>query len=171
MQVAKNFDIREFVSPGTFNKWGNKCIWFVDQKVIDLAQFAKNFFTDYFKEIETKEVEKVTITINNWLWKGDKTGRGYREPSQYLTGQFKKSPLSESLHRQGKAVDMVVTIHYTDGTKRRVPTKELVSIIQTFWNMWKQTGVACIEHWEDAPTWLHCDFRNTGVDELFIFKV
>lgn len=168
MKVAENFDLREFVSPDTWKKWGKNSRWFVDQRVIDYAQYCKGFFTYYFKKNRKKKVKKVTITINNWLWKGNKVGRGYREPKQYNSGQFKKTPNSESLHRQGKAVDQVVTIYYEDGTTEHVKSKELLAIIQQYWTQFKTTGVTTIEDPAIAPTWLHSDFRNTQSEDLLI---
>lgn len=171
MKTSKDFDLREFISPDTYKRWGHKSIWFVNKKVLYFAQFHKDFLTDHYRKIYGSKLVKVTVTVNNWLFGGDKIGRGYREPQQYAKGgQFEDDPFSESLHRQGLAVDLIVVLHFADGKKLLIDSKTQILIILNNWETYKQTGLTTVESPAYAPTWLHADFRNIDQYDLHIVK-
>ena len=53
MKVSKNFILQEFVPKGMYEKYGDSCIWFIDNRIIEVAQF----FRDRYGK---------PITINDW---------------------------------------------------------------------------------------------------------
>lgn len=171
MKVSKNFDLREFVSERTWNKWGKASRWFVRPALIILAQFYKDFFTEYFQEHEKKEVKTVVVVINNWHYSSGRkfNWRGYRPPiAYYLDKILMRKPKSESLHRQGIAFDCHFIIKYTDGTQRVPSMEEIHKIIKQYWRYFKAAGLTTIESIRWAKTWLHSDMRDTGMEELLI---
>lgn len=167
MKVSKDFDIREFVPKETWDKWGVNSRWFVDQNTIELAQFYKDWFTDYFMSKDV-EVTSVSVIVNNWLWNGRFGYRGYRPPNAYINGQFSKNPLSESLHRQGRAFDCNIVVNYKNGKQEWVEQPLLHQIINNHWSEFRAAGLTTLEDVKIASTWLHSDLRNTGSTELLI---
>jgi len=163
MKVSENFDVREFVSPDTWNKWGLRSIWFVDPLVIEIAEFYKEFFCNYYG------ADSCIIQVNDWLFGGSKIGRGYREPKQYNTGQFNRNTNSESLHRQGKAFDCDIILNF-GGERKEVDYRAVHGIIKSHEFEFKRAGVTTIEHPDYAPTWLHTDIRNTNLNHILIVK-
>lgn len=171
MKVSENFDIREFVSQHTWNKWGANCIWFIRPQLFMLAQWYKDFFTAYYASSEEKEVDTVLVVINNWHYTSGKKfyWRGYRPPiAYYLDKILMRKPKSESLHRQGIAFDCHFIIKYKDGTRRVPGMAEIHKIIKDFWPQFKARGLTTIESLKWATTWLHSDMRPTGLQELLI---
>jgi len=163
MKVSDNFDIREFVSPDTWRKWGERSIWFVDPVIIEIAEFYREFFCDYYG------ADEVNVIVNDWHFGGRKIGRGYREPKQYNSGQFSKRPNSESLHRQGKAFDCDIYLKM-NGESKEVDYRAVHAIIKTHQFEFRRAGVTTLEHPEFAKTWLHTDVRYTGLDHILIVK-
>ncbi|NJL73884.1 MAG: hypothetical protein HC892_01425 [Saprospiraceae bacterium] len=88
MKVSNNFTLQEFVSESVYVKFGNNSIWFIDQKIINIAQL--------FRTIVDK-----SVTINNWHNKGSFNESGLRDFST-STG------VSFSQHKFGRAVDLKV---------------------------------------------------------------
>lgn len=168
MKVSQNFDIREFVSEETWNKWGERSVQFVSKEIIALAQFYSQFFGIYFRSKNPK-ISKVKIVINNWSFGGNFQMRGYRPPSAYAKGgHFGKTPLSESQHRRGNAFDCDVILVIEGNREVEVPQAELHQIIKANWLEFKNNGLTTIEALEDAPTWLHSDCRTTNSPNLLI---
>lgn len=159
MYISDNFKLSEFVSPATLAKWGDRAIWFVDQRIIQLAEYYKIFFLEYFNRIDP-EVVNVYIIVNSTK-KGTKN-RGYRTPAEYQSGEFKKTPLSESFHRQSKAFDCDIVLVYKDGSTKEVDYKQIHAIIQEYATLFYEAGLRAVESVDFAPTWLHSDIRNTG---------
>jgi hypothetical protein len=163
MKLTENFDLREFVSQVTWNKWGTNSLWFIDLRLVYFFQSFKLYLIRHF-QISDSNVVNVLITINNWNTGGVRQWSGYRPPIFYRTGDGKKNPDTESLHRQGKAGDCIITIVYRNGMRRVVPMAEIHDIIMknqsVFWHM----GLRRIESLKDAPTWLHADIAETGLD-------
>ena len=134
-----SFDIREFVPPETYAKWGERSIWFIDKEVILFAQWLKDY-TDS------------TVTINNWQWGGPRRDSGYRPPI-HRNAKYAQ----ESSHRRGKALDIVVK-GYTSEQIRMIIDNNYQFLNESF-------GVTGYE--VDTPTWTHVDFRPTGVAYLY----
>lgn len=159
MKVSDNFDIREFVPPETWAKWGVKSIWFVNKKLFPLAEFYKQFFKQYYK------ADNVLIAINTYLFDktaNAKTLRGYRPPDT-KTGGF------ESQHKFCNAFDCDIFI-IKGQEKKEADYKEIQAIIKANEKTFMAAGLTTIESVEFAPTWLHSDCRNTGLDTILIVK-
>ena len=163
MKVSDNYDIREFVSPQTWDKWGEKSIWFVRPVCWLGAELIKK-----------KAVEKYgdcSVVINGWLYNLGYTGSGYREPAQYNTGQFKKNTNSESLHRQGMADDIKIKIK---STGRWLTSVEMSMLVLENEDEFLVIGITTIEDPKDTKgkeiDWLHMDGRTTNKDKILIVK-
>lgn len=83
--VSKNFIIQEFVPPSIYERFGESSIWFIDQRIILLAQFFRDMYGP--------------ITINNWHTGGIYDSRGFRPPNDPDGGFL-------SQHKFGRAVDL-----------------------------------------------------------------
>ena len=80
MQVSKNFHIKEFVPKEIWQRWGKRSIWFVDPKIIKVAQALRNEFGP--------------MIING----GNYNQSGFRPMSTKIGGKL-------SQHRFGRAID------------------------------------------------------------------
>lgn len=89
----RNFKIEEFVSPEMFKRRGSKCIELLDERLLDTM--------DSLRENLGKP-----ITINNWLWNGNRTQSGLRDADFY--GSTTKYHSSLSQHKYGRAADFLV---------------------------------------------------------------
>jgi hypothetical protein len=87
MKVSKNFSLSEFVDPVTLSTFGDSAIWFLDPKIIVLAQFIR----DYFDK---------PITINSH--KRGLKYRGFRPPECKVGARM-------SQHRFGRAIDFSIS--------------------------------------------------------------
>ena len=53
MKVSENFELEEFVSRDVFERWQGKALWFIDYKIINIAEYFLKAF-------------KTEMIINNW---------------------------------------------------------------------------------------------------------
>ena len=141
MKVSTNFYLQEFVDPDTYKRFSNSSIWFVDPRIITLAQFIR-------------ERLGKPCTINNWNGGGKFQYSGFR-PAQCTIGA------SMSQHRYGRAIDLKV--------KSMTANEVRADIISNF-DVYKKAGLTTIEHEDFAPSWVHLDIRTTNMDELKIVK-
>ena len=141
MKVCKNFILQEFVSKAIFEKWGAKSLWFVDERIIFLAQFLRDHFA-------------CPIIINDWVRGGTFHFRGYRSP-EAATG----AALSQ--HKFGRAIDINVS-----GISPQLVYAEIKKMEGVF----KTAGLSAMEHFEDTPTWTHLDIRQTNLKSILIIK-
>ena len=89
MQVSKNFVLEEFIPKEFYNYWKESAIWFIDPKIVTIAQW----FHDYLNK---------GIIINNWHVGGMFNESGLRD--------FKTSTGAEfSQHKYGRAIDIKCT--------------------------------------------------------------
>lgn len=84
--VSKNFMIQEFVPRDVYQRFGESSIWFIDQRIITLAQHFRDLFGP--------------LTVNNWHAGGLFDSRGFRPCTDPDGAKF-------SQHRFGRAVDLV----------------------------------------------------------------
>ena len=84
--MPKSFKIQELVDKATYEKWGDKSIWFLDPVMLNLIQYFRNTFGP--------------ITINNWHIGGDRQWSGLRTPRSPYYKQW-------SQHSFGRAADML----------------------------------------------------------------
>jgi len=141
MKVSENFSLWEFMHPDTYKAFGDKSIWFLDKRIIDLAQFMRGRF-------------KASATINTWNSRGKLKARGFRPPTSRVGAKL-------SQHRFGRAIDINIA-----GTTSNELRDDIINNFSTY----SKLGVTTIEAREFAPTWCHIDLRQTNSDELLIVK-
>lgn len=145
MKVSKDFYLQEFVPPDIYNKFGNNAIWFIDPKIIRIAQFLR----DRFKQL---------VVINNWLFAGEGAKYKYSGFDPPVNGF--RPPDSLSQHRFGRAID--VKFSHTS-------IQEVANDIKNNFKIYKDFGLTTIENPEFTKTWLHIDTRfNNNSDFLLI---
>lgn len=88
MIKSKHFDIREYVPPETYLARGEKAWMLIDPRLIVVMDVIR-------------EELKAAITINDWMWGGDRLWSGLRlAGSPYYSGY--------SQHTFGRATDFLV---------------------------------------------------------------
>ena len=153
MKISKNFDIEEFVPKDKFLKFGQSCTWFINPKIVQLAEFYKEFFIDYYtKKYTNKKVSNVLIVINNWHKGGSYQYRGWR-PKNYLEGG------EDSQHRLANGFDCDINIVFEDGSQMEADYKEIHKAILSNEALFISKGLSAIEDVSIAATWLHSDCR------------
>lgn len=166
MKISENFDLRELVPKETFEKWGHNSTWFLDSNLIRVAEFYKEFWTNYYTKKHKDnpvKVKSVSININNWHLGGVQQYRGYRPPDCKTGGK-------ESQHRFGRAFDCDIMINFTDGSHIECDYKEIHSVIKQNQALFLEKGATSVEDVAFAPTWLHTDIRATGLKEILVVK-
>jgi hypothetical protein len=84
--IGKNFIIQEFVDQATYQRFGAKSEWFIDQKLFNITQVLRNKFGP--------------MTINNWHSGGNRNWSGLRTNSSPYYKPY-------SQHSFGRAVDII----------------------------------------------------------------
>lgn len=141
MNISQHFDIREFVSPETWERNGPDSIKFIDPKLIDLAEFMRKYFG-------------ASVIINNWHTGGNFKNRGFRDFDSKVGG-------FTSQHRQGKAFDCNI---------KGFTIAELHKAIKKDERAFYAAGLRRIEDIKDAPTWLHCDIKDGIDNKIVVFR-
>ena len=98
------------------------------------------------------------VTINNWSGGGQYKYSGFDPP-----GGYRKST-SLSQHRFGRAIDVKLMGEVNKGAD--ILRDDIISNF----DLYRKFGLTTIEDSAYSPTWLHCDVRNTRMDELKIVK-
>jgi hypothetical protein len=133
------FRIEEFVDPEIYKVRGEKAWELIDVRIIITAEALK------------KRFPLGTMTINNWVWGGDRLWSGLRTPrSKYYS--------ETSQHSFGRALDCVFSAYSAKEVRQYVITNPeefpYVTGIEDFDNM----------------SWVHLDCRNTVDGAVAIFK-
>ena len=161
MEVSKNFDLREFVPPSVWNQFGSKSIWFVNPWCYQFAQFMKDFLSKEYGE-------EVTVVINSWHYGGNRKWSCLRT-YQYIKDQIKKgiktATLSQHIGGQANAIDFKA---YIKSSKKEIKSDTIRDLILKNEARFLKNGVTTIEGGRWAPTWVHCDCRPTGLDNILI---
>ncbi len=87
MKVSKNFSLQEFVSPLIFEQYGEKALWFIDDRIVESAQALRDNLD-------------VPLTINNCAYGGNRYMSGFRTQKMSIYRPF-------SQHSFGRAVDII----------------------------------------------------------------
>lgn len=127
MYKSKHFKVEEFVPPDVMSARGGKAIELMDERIIITADKLKEVFTDG------------TITINNWLWGGDRVSSGLRTPSS-----THYSPYSQ--HTFGRAIDAVFSSYHINEVRDYI--------------LDHQDQFPYVNFMEVDISWLHVDCRN-----------
>ena len=141
LKVSDNFFLDEFIDPITYRDFGAQSIWFIDKRIIMIAQTLR-------------ELANSPIIINNWLIGGGFKNSGFRRPSARIGAYL-------SQHKFGRAIDVKV--------KGKTPEEVLVVINQN-WNTFKSLGLSTVEDISFTTTWNHLDIRQTNMEDLLIVK-
>ncbi len=150
MKVSPNFDIREFVPPEIWIRFGENSTWFIDEKTVKVAEFYKDFFSRYFKNKIGQELKAVIIKVNDWQWGGPRKYSGFRPPD-CTTG------VALSQHRFKSAFDCEIILVFHSGRREEVDYLEIHKIIQEYEQTFLENGVSRIESVKIATGWLHTD--------------
>lgn len=145
MKLSNNFSLVELIDRKTYQKWGTSSIWFIDPKLVQIAQFIR-------------DRHGKPVTINNWSSGGQYGFSSFDPPGGY------RNASSLSQHRQGRAIDVKLLGEVNKGAD--ILRKD---IIDNF-DLYRKFGLTTIEDAKYAPTWCHIDVRNTGMDVLKIVK-
>ena len=158
-KVSKNFDIREFVSPAVWKRFGRNSRWFVNPWCIEMAQFIKDYLTGEYEG-------EVTVVINNWHYGGNRKWSCHRT-YQYVKAQIeagiKTATLSQHIGGQASAFDFKA---YID--KKEIPAADIRARILKHQSLMMSHGLTTIEGDKWAKTWCHLDNRFTGLDHILI---
>jgi hypothetical protein len=140
MKVSKNFSLHELVDEGTYEKFGDSSIWFLDPKAFPILQYLRDRFGP--------------TTVNNWRSGGSLNYRGFRPIHCAIGGTY-------SQHRFGRGFDCSFKDATPDEVRYDIMKNELFYV---------EMGLTTIEDGLYSPNWLHFDLRNTGLKELKIVK-
>lgn len=133
------FDIREFVPPHIYSRYGRRSYQFMDVRVLNLITEIRIFFGK-------------PIIVNTWHRGGDLSKRGFRLPSEKVGSIY-------SQHKFGRAIDFTVAGMTPD---------EVRAVILANEDLFMSWGLTTIERGEDAPTWVHIDIRYTGMSKIWV---
>jgi|694.fasta_scaffold18667_2 hypothetical protein len=141
-KVSENFFLDEFVPPDIYNERGQRAIQLIDIRVFMAAQFLRDTIGK-------------PMVVNNW-WNGGKfTQRGLRRHDSKTGARW-------SQHKYGRGFDFHVS---------NMTVSEVHAIIMQHEEMLiNRQWITVIEDKRDTPTWVHCDCRNTGLDQILIVR-
>jgi len=131
MKVSKNFSLDEFVPPSIYEHFMDKSIWFIDPKIVQMAQFIRDRFGK-------------PVTINNYLSGGDYQYSAFRDNACTIGA-------SNSQHRHGRAIDFRI--------QGMSPMEIRAEIIRNF-ELFRTTGLTTIEGGTPTWTHIDCRFTR-----------
>lgn len=137
--LSKHFNIEEFVPKPIFDRYMANSKWFIDPKLIAIAEFIREEF-------------ELPVIINNWHAGGKFQERGYRVPTTETGARY-------SQHKFGRAIDINV---------KDIPAAEVSEWVIASFPSLKPLGLTTIENPTSTPTWTHIDVRWTGMNELLV---
>jgi hypothetical protein len=132
MKVSKNFTLAEFVPPAIYEKYVDKSLWFIDPKIVVIAQFIRNRFGR-------------PVTINNYLAGGVYQYSAFRDHACSIGAE-------NSQHRHGRAIDFRI--------QGMSPMEIRADIIQNF-ELYRPIGLTTIEGGTPTWTHIDCRYTNT----------
>jgi hypothetical protein len=132
---SKYFKTHELVPEHIYKKYGEQAWRFIDSRLIESIDTLKEHFSTG------------TMTINNYVWNGDRHWSGLRTP---ISPWYSET----SMHSFGKAIDAVFS-DYTAEEVRLYITNNLKFFPH-------------IKGLEKDVSWVHLDIRNE--DELVVFS-
>jgi len=138
MKLTENFILQEFVPKGIWEKYRKKSIWFIDYKIVTIAEFFRNRYGK-------------PVTINNWHKGGKRNESGLRD-FDTSTGALR------SQHKYGRAIDMKWLIEPMN-------MNEIREDIKNWQNEFMEAGLTTIE--EKTDSWIHADTRYTGLNYIY----
>lgn len=140
-KISSYFYLYEFVPKEIYERWGDKSIWFIDRRIVLLADFIRDRFGK-------------PMTINNWHEGGPFSYRGFRQRSCEVGGDL-------SQHRFGRAIDFSI---------KDTTVEEIYKDINDNFDMYSKAGLTTIEDISFTTHWIHADIRITNLETLLIVK-
>ena len=140
-KISSYFYLYEFVPKEIYERWGEKSVWFIDRKIVLLADFIRDRFGK-------------PMTINNWHEGGPFNYRGFRQRSCEVGGEL-------SQHRFGRGIDFSIG---------GATIEEIHKDINYNFDMYSKAGLTTIEDISFTTNWIHADVRITNSDKLLIVK-
>ena len=131
MKVSKDFLLGEFVPPEILERYPDKGIWFIDPKIIAIAQFMRDRY-------------HLPIIINDYLSKGNYINSGFRVPSEEVGAVL-------SQHRFGRAMDIKIQGMFPE---------EVRADIKRNWELFRGVGLTTIEADTPTWTHLDCRYTG-----------
>lgn len=131
MYTPIHFKVQEFVSPAIYKQRGSKSLELMDSRILETMDALR------------KNLNK-PITINNWIWNGDRTQSGYRDVDFYGSASTYANSLSQ--HKYGRAVDFLVKGMTAGEVRKHILT-----------NIDKYPHITFLEI---DINWVHIDCRN-----------
>lgn len=147
-KVTKNFILQEFIDPKIMNRWGSDAVMFMDERMLMLPQFEKEFFSNHFGQ-------EVFVTINDYAWGGHRDESGLR---RFDT----ETGAGMSAHKFGRALDSKYYIKQGDN-KVYIKPDTIRAIMTDNTELFMQHGITRLEYGRFAPTWVHRDCVFTGI--------
>jgi len=141
-KLTDNFYLDEFIHPDIYRKFGNKSVWFIDQRMVYIAQALRD-------DMATPAI------INNWATGGNYKSSGVRVMAAKVGAKY-------SQHKYGRAIDIKF------GSWQA--TKEAYDFILVNQDKYMELGLTTLENIKYTPTWLHLDCRLTAMDQILIVK-
>lgn len=158
-KVTKDFDLREYVSPDVYNKYGNKSIWFVNPVLYSLMQFHKEMLEDEYEG-------KISVVINSWHYGGNRKWSGhrtYKYINQMIKRGIKTATLSQHIGGMCNATDSKVFLN-----GKEIPAEEIRKFVLKNEDAYMNEGLTTIESGKWARTWNHMDCRPTALEHILI---
>lgn len=140
-KISSHFIIEEFVPKELFAQFGDKSIWFIDQRIIDIAETIRTRFN-------------LPVIINNWHTGGQFNNRGFRMPDAAVGGKL-------SQHKFGRGIDINV--------QGKTAQEVYKDIVENF-SIYSKTGLTTVEDISFTAGWTHLDCRKTNQSTLLIVK-
>ena len=131
MKVSKDFSLAEFVPPAIYEHFVDKSIWFIDPKIVQMAQFIRDMFGK-------------PITINNYLTGGSYQYSAFRDSACTIGA-------TNSQHRHGRAIDFRI--------QGMSPMEIRADIIKNF-DLYRPSGLTTIEGGTPTWTHIDCRFTK-----------
>ena len=141
IKVSENFYLDEFIQPNIYKKFKAKSIWFLDIRLIRIAQLLR-------------DITGRAVTINNWYTGGSYKDSGLRMLSGGIGATY-------SQHRYGRAIDVKV---------EGLTISELLDVIVDNEQAFRNAGLTTIEDIKYTPTWMHLDVRYSDNQDILYVR-
>lgn len=168
--MMKDVDVRTFVPPDVYARFGQQSWQFVSDNIVKLYAFTVDFFAKHYK-VTDLTIERVEVMVNNYHTGGAFQNRGLRTV-QYISAQvakgIKTAMLSQHVGGSTNAMDLNIVIHYKGGRSRIVPSDEVYDIIVANAPAFMAAGLTTLENKSMTKGWTHADCRYSGLDKLLI---
>lgn len=169
-KISEYFDIREFISKQTWDRYGNQSFWFVQHRIINSCKLLHRKIADRYDIPQTD----VTVVINNW-YKTSDTQNSY-EYEGFVSGNdnaklYEMGKLNDddydSFHRQGHAVNVKVNVKINNKIEK-LTSYDIAVIILEHEDDFVLNGLTVIGEPRKNKYELHLDCRNTRSFKLKI---